>query len=247
MITDQIGPGVLRTALKAAAGAVAAAMAMTACGSQLTMGAAATFDKSRISEATLDATVVRWQRDMRAHPDVALERTDLQNRARQQVDQGMITWEQARLGLPFDPDSPARTALAGLIGFRVWDEVARQQGITIKPLQIDGFIRTNGGQRSIANQTLLLGMPVSYSRDEVRAYITRVTLLAGWGATPDQQGRLDPAVVQRLQALVGRAAEALRIKVSPRFGSFNPVQAGLALPTFRMSKPDPALNGAPQT
>lgn len=246
MITDEIGPRVLRTALKAAAGAVAAAMALTACGGQLTMGAAATFDKGHITEATLDSTVVRWQRDMRAHPDVALTRTDLQNRARQQVDQGLITWEQARLGLPFDPDSPARSALGGLIGFRVWDEVARERGISIKPLQIDGFIRSNGGQRSIDNQTLLLGLPVSYSRDEVRAYITRVTLLSGMGAIPDQQGRLDPAVVQRLRALVGRAAAALRMKVSPRYGSYDPAQ-GLALPTFRMSKPDPALNGAPQT
>lgn len=236
-----------KASLKVAAGAVCAAAVLTACGGPVKIGAAAVFASGRITTATLDTTVVDWQRDMKQHPDVIQQRATYTQQAKDQVAQGMVTWEQARLGLPFDPDSATRTALNRLVGFQVWDEVAVEQQISVTQGQVDATIAGHGGRRAIDNQMLLLGLPVSHTPDLVRSVLIRGTLLTGMGATADQQGQPDPVSQKRLSAIFVHAASTLKVKVNPRYGTYDPAQEDLALPTTMLSKGDPGLYGAPRT
>jgi hypothetical protein len=220
MITSEIGSRVFLTSFKTVALGVAAAVTLTACGSPVKMGTAAILGDQRITTAKLDQTVIDWQKQM-------------QQQGKQQGQQQQ----------PADPDSPPRSALILLIGFSIWNEVAREQHIAITPTDIDRIIAANGGQQSIDDQTLSGGLPASHSRDLVRAVLIRSSLLQRFGAVPDQQGQIDPQTQQRLADVQMQAVRTLKIKVNPRFGSFDP-NKGLGPVTYALSKADPGLNGA---
>jgi hypothetical protein len=209
-----------------------AAIALTACGAPVKMGAAAIVNDRRITTGKLDQTVVDWQKQFAKDPTAA----QLQQQAQQQGQQ-----------LPADPDSPPRSALAQLIGFDIWDEVARDQGVAITPTQVDGIIAANGGQKSIDDQTLAGGLPVSHARDLVRAFAIRSLLLERYGAVPNAQGQVDQTVLQQAQQKLAvvqtRAVRTLKIKVNPRYGKFDP-NNGLGAVAYGLSKSDPGLNGA---
>ncbi|MGI8330603.1 hypothetical protein ACRYCC_11615 [Actinomadura scrupuli] len=220
------------TTVKTVALGAAAAVALTACGGPVRLGAAAVVDGHRITTADLDRTVAAWQKQFAKDPAAA----QVQQQAQQQGQQ-----------LPADPDSPPRSALAQLIGFRIWDEVAREQNVAVTPTEIDRIIAANGGQKAIQDQTLAGGLPVSHSRDLVRAFLIRSMLLQRFGAVPNGQGQVDQQTLQQAQQkLVGAQAQALRsmkIKVNPRYGSFDP-SSGLGPVSYGLSKSDPGLNGA---
>jgi hypothetical protein len=222
---------VFLTIVKTVALGAAAAVALTACG-PVKLGAAAIVDDRRITTAKLDQTVLDWQRQFAKAPAAA----QLQQQAQQQGQQ-----------LPADPDSPPRSALAQLIGFQIWDEVAREQHITITATEIDRIVAANGGQKAIEDQTLAGGLPVSHSRDLVRAFLIRSLLLQRYGAVPNAQGQVDQQTLQQAQQkLVTTQSQALRIlkiKVNPRYGSFDP-NSGLGAVSYGLSKSDPGLNGA---
>lgn len=217
-----------RTSLKTAVGALAAGLVLTACGGPVKMGAAATVDDRRISTAQLDSTVAQWQEEFARTPRAAM----LQQQAQQQNQR-----------IPFDPDSPKRSALHQLIDFRIWDEVARQQRVTVTQGQIDRFLAGLGGPANVAPSVLANDVPLSHTNDLVRAALIQRGLLQRYGVRPDPQGQIDPATqqraIQQLEAAYTAAAKRLNISVNPRFGRFDPQRVTLNPVAYGLSKTEP--------
>jgi hypothetical protein len=215
---------VFRTVVTAAVGALLAGAALSACG-PVKMGTAATIGDERITTARLDSTVAQWRKEFDANHDAKV------------VQQ---TAEQQGQRLPFDPDSPHRSALYQLIGFRVWDEAARQQGLTVTQGQVDGLLGSAGGRSGVSATVLASGVPVRYTDDVARVVVIQQALLRRYGAAPNAQGQTDPAAqeqaVRQVSALYSGAATRLDITVNPRFGTFDPRQVSLNPVSYRLSK-----------
>jgi hypothetical protein len=220
--------------LKASAAVLAAGLVLTACGGPVKMGAAATVDDRRITTAQLDSTVARWQEEFARTPRAGL----LQQQAQQQNQR-----------IPFDPDSPRRSALYQLIDFRIWAEVARQQRVSVTQGQIDGFLAGLGGRASVAPSVLANDIPLSHTDDLVRSALTQQALLQRYGARPDPQGQIDPGVqqqaLQQLGAVYLGATRQMKITINPRFGTFNPQQVTLNPVAYGLSKTESATPPEP--
>jgi hypothetical protein len=219
---------VFRTSLKLAVGALAAAAVLTACGGPLKMGAAATIGDRRITIAQLDSTVARWQEEFARNPRAGM----LQQQAQQQNQR-----------IPFDPDSPKRSALYQLIDFRIWTEVARRQGIAVTQGQIDGFLASLGGRANVAPSVLANAVPLSHTDDLVRSALTQQVLLQRFGVRPDPQGQIDPNTQQRalqqLEAAYIGATRQMKIVINPRYGTFDPQRVTLNPVAYGLSKTEP--------
>lgn len=213
-----------RTAVTAAVGALLAGFALSACG-PVKMGTAATIGDDRITTARLDSTVAQWRKEFDANHDANLVQQSAEQRGQR---------------LPFDPDSPHRSALYQLIEFKVWDEVASEQGLTVTQGQIDGLLGGLGGPAGVSATVLASDVPVRYTNDFARVALIQQGLLRRLGAAPNAQGQLDPAVQQRVVrqvvAAYSAAAQRLDITVNPRFGGFDPRQVTLNPVAYRLSK-----------
>ena len=214
-----------RTAVTAAVGALLAGVVLGACG-PVKMGTAATVGDERITTARLDSTVAKWREEFAANRQAAL----VQQAAEQQGQR-----------LPFDPDSPHRSALYQLIGFKIWDEVAREQGITVTQGQIDGLLGGLGGPSGVSAAVLASDIPLRHTNDVARVVLIQQMLLQRYGAAPNAQGQLDLAAQQRAlrqrDAVYSAAAGRLDITVNPRFGGgFDARQVSLNPVSYRLSK-----------
>ena len=216
---------VFRRPLQLAVGALAAVVVLTACGGPVTMGAAATIDDRRITTAQLESTVAQWEKEFARTPRAGL----LQQQAQQQNQR-----------IPFDPDSPKRSALYQLIDFELWKEVARQQRVAITQGEIDRFLGSLGGPANVAASVLANDVPLSHTNDLVRSALVQNQLLQRYGAQPDGQGQIDQSTQQRalqqLEAAYVGAAKGLRIRINPRFGSFDPERVTLSPVAYGLSK-----------
>jgi hypothetical protein len=211
---------VFRTAVTAVVGALLAGVALSACG-PVKMGTAASVGDERITTTRLDSTVAQWRKEFAANRQAAL------------VQRGQR--------LPFDPDSPHRSALYQLIGFKIWDEVAREQGVTVTQGQVDGLLGGLGGPSGVSAAVLASDIPVRYTNDVARVVLIQQTLLQRYGAAPNAQGQIDLAAQQRAlqqrDAAYSAAAGRLDITVNPRFGGgFDPRQVILNPVSYRLSK-----------
>jgi hypothetical protein len=204
--------------------AVAACGALTACG-PAKMGAAATIGDQRIATSRLDSVVADWHAEFTRNPDAGQLQQQLQQQGQR---------------VPADPESPVRSALYQLIEFRVWNEVARQKGITITPSQVDQAIAVNGGDRVINANLLAADLPSRYGRDFVRSALIMRAAAQQAGATLDPRAQVDPqqqqAALRQVQQSYTDAAKALDIKVNPRYGAYDPMQVGLAPVVYTLSR-----------
>ncbi|MEO5877973.1 MAG: SurA N-terminal domain-containing protein [Streptosporangiaceae bacterium] len=186
--------------------AVAVIAALTACGSPVQAGAAATLNDSTISSAELNSAVADWQDLLKANP-----------RAREQ------------LQLAF-PESEQRSVLTNLVQIEIGKQAAKDAGITISPAEIDAVVtRLSGGrgQEAFDLGAMTIGVPPESSRDfaELVAIETRL----GAGETTDA------ARVSRVKGALVKAAEKMKVKVNPRFGSFDLSAFSLTAPTTKLS------------
>ncbi|HEU5161385.1 MAG TPA: SurA N-terminal domain-containing protein [Streptosporangiaceae bacterium] len=210
--------------MTAAVGALVAGAALSACG-QVKMGTAATVGDERITTAQLDRTVAEWRKEFDANRQAALV---------QQVA------EQRGQRLPFDPDSPHRSALYQLMSFKIWDEVARERGIAVSQGQVDSLLGGLGGQSGVSAGVLASDIPLRYTPDIARTVLIQQELLRRYGAAPNAFGQVDPSVQQRAlqqrDADYSAAARRLKITINPRFGGFDPQQVALDPVTYRLSR-----------
>ncbi|MCU1616363.1 MAG: hypothetical protein JWO98_3903 [Frankiales bacterium] len=218
---------VLRTSLRAVvigAAAVLAAGALSAC-QPVKMGAAATIGDQRITTAELDAVVVDWRSQFTRNPDAGQLQQQLQQQGHQ---------------VPFDPASPVRSALYQLVEIKVWDQVARQKGIAVSKGQVDEIISRNGGDRAVQANLLASDLPARYSREFVRSGMIIRAVAAQAGAVVTGQGPVDQQkqqdAMRQVQAAYAAAATSLRVKINPRYGSFDPAQGGMGAVAYRLSK-----------
>jgi hypothetical protein len=220
---------VLRTSFTAVAVAVvvAAGGVLTAC-KPARLGAAATIGDQRITTSELDSVVADWRAEFTTNPDAGQLQQQLQQQGHQ---------------VPFDPDSPVRSALYQLVEIKVWDEVARRKGITVGKGQIDELIAQNGGDRVLRANLLAGDLPTRYSRDFVRSGMIVRAVAQQAGAAVDGKGQVDQQRQQeglrQVQAAYAGAAKALRIKINPRYGAFDPQRGGMVPVVHRLSKTAP--------
>lgn len=231
-------PRLFGSVLRTAAAVTLAAGALTACG-QVNAGTAATVGDDRITTAQLDKTVAAWRREFQRDPQAAL----VQQYAQQQAQQ---SGGQART-VPFDLDSPRRSALYQMIDNRVWEQVARDSGLTVSRGEIDAFAAANGGRQAVVSTVLAHDLPADNADDMLRsALIERKALKQAGYDVETAQAQPDAATqakareaVGRLQALYLKAAQALRIRVNPRFGAYDPANVTITPVSFTLSKNEP--------
>ncbi len=232
MIVKEMGS---RVSTKRLIGVLGLALAVSACGGQVKMGAAATFSDSRITTSSLDDQVNTWTKEFAKTPEAG--------QARQQVE-----GQSQGSSLPYDPTSPTRTLLNWLIDFRVWDEVAVEQGITVTPAQVDNAIQAKGGQRWLDLATVALGMPRSDGPSYMRMYVIQQNVQQQIGVPSTTQGQQQltqeqvTALEKQFASIYQQAIKTVDVKVNPRYGTFPLVPNGQ--PTYALSKADPALNGS---
>lgn len=217
-------------------GALVVSTALTACGGPVKAGAAATFGGGRITTASLDQTAIDWKKQYDKNP------------AADQTRQSIAA--QATGGSSIDANSPPRNALTQLIDFRIWDEVAHQQKVTVTPTQVDALIAASGGQAKLDILTLAVGLPSNYSRDYARSFAIRQTvqraILQASGVT-SQSTSTSPEVQRAQKAYVLiylGAVKALNMKINPRYGKFNLATMALGKVEYSLSRTETGLTGA---
>jgi hypothetical protein len=227
-----IGTHVFVKSVKVMVAMLAAGAALTACGPVRT-GAAAIVAGDRISVAKLDAAVTAWGKELPKYP------------AAQQIVQQSQSQGQGQQ-IPFDPSSPQRSALHQLLDLRAWDEVAREQGITVSRGQVDSFVAENGGWPAVDANVLAQGLPTEYAEDYARTIMIQRTLLqnygAGAGQTLDQQKQQQ--IIGQVVGAYVKANRELDIDVNPRYGSFDDKQMILGPVCPRLSTPDSGTGGS---
>jgi hypothetical protein len=223
---------VFRKSLQAAVAVLAAGAALTACGPVKT-GAAAIVGDHRITTANLNSAVTQWSKELPKYPE-----------AQQIVQQAQGQQER----VPFDPASPERSALFQLIEMRAWNEVAREQHVSIAPGQIDAFVAARGGRAGLNAYVVAEGLPTRYADDYARTLLIQQSMLRRYGVVPGQA--VDQQTQQRiLDRLVGDYAGAkrsLHISVNPRYGTYDDQKMTLGPVCRQLSSPDTGTpNGSP--
>jgi hypothetical protein len=185
---------------------VAVVAALTACGSPVQAGAAATMNDSTISTADLHSAVDSWQDLLKANP-----------RAREQ------------LQLAF-PDSEQRSVLSNLIQIQIGKQTAKDAGLTISPAEIDDVVNKlsqGQGQAAFDLGAMTIGVPPESSRDF--AELVAIENKLGMGEATDE------ARVTKVKGALVQTAKDMHIKVNPRFGSFDPNNFSLAPAVTKLS------------
>jgi len=232
-----MGSRVFGKVVKVSACAVTLAAALTACGGgQMKMGSAVTFDKSRITTVNLDDDVTTWSKEF--------NKDSTANGLRKQAE------DQAQsASLPYDPTSPARSALFWLINVRVWDKAAENQGVTVTPADTDAVIDGRfGGEKNLDSYVLALGLPTSQARDFARSQAIQRGIASKAGLLPSNAAsqpteQQSAAIDKLLQVVFAQATHALNIRVNPRYGTY-PLLSQAGQVSYTLSKPDPGLNGS---
>jgi hypothetical protein len=186
--------------------AVAVVAALTACGSPVKAGAAATLNDSTISSAELNSALDSWQDLLKANP-----------RAREQ------------LQLAF-PDSEQRSVLSNLIQIEIGKQTAKDNGVTISAAEIDDVVNKlsqGQGQAAFDLGAMTIGIPPESSRDF--AELVAIENKLGIGQTTDE------ARINKVKGALVQTAKNMNIKVNPRFGSFDPNNFSLTPAVTKLS------------
>ncbi|MQY03988.1 hypothetical protein ACRB68_20350 [Actinomadura sp. RB68] len=208
--------------MKAALAAAIAAAALTGCGGgPAQAGSAAVIDDQRITVSTLDAAVREWRAQFRASRGA--------NDAR--ANPGSADPRVA----PPAVEGDLRGALSALVTFRIGDEVAKRAKVEVSDGDVDQIVAAMDRQRGARNTTLANGLPVRYTRDLARFFAIRELLVqrvAGGAPAESQQA----AQARQVVGLVMRkAAAGMKIKINPRFGTFDPAQVQIGPVAYQLS------------
>jgi hypothetical protein len=199
---------VLRRLIKASAIVIGTGLAVAGCAvTPLKMGAAAVVGNERISIATLDSQVTNLSQAAARYP-----RVDTMTAA--QRTQSTLTW---------------------LIRYRIAEELARQQGITISPAQgansLNDAIKqaeaaaATQGLTNVTRDLILVasGIPPDTSAELGRyeAISDQYLKLANGGTIPASGSAAATAADSQLNHAECLAAKALNISVNPQFGQLD--------------------------
>jgi hypothetical protein len=197
---------VLRRLFKASAIVVGVGLAVAAC-SPVKMGAAAIVGNQRITIATLDTEVTNLSQAAAQYP-AAVSLTASQRT------QATLTW---------------------LIRYQIFEEMARQAGITVSTAQGQKALNqavaaaeSAAEQQGLTNatQTLILaasGIPPNTSAELGRyeAIASQYLIIANGGTAPAAGSAAQTAAGNKLNTAECQAAKALNIAVNPQFGQLD--------------------------
>ena len=189
----------LRTSMKLSAAMAAAGIAVAACG-PVQLGAAAILGSQRISSATL--------------ADQLSDLSTAYNR------------DKGKIQLQYPVSQMPQQALSWLVRFKVRDELAVQQNVTVTPgdaqralAQINAQIRQGGSTATLPELAVANGLPPDLIPDLGRYQAIQNAVIAklDGGKLPTQS-----AAQQTLQTQFNtaqcRASKSLDIKINPQFG-----------------------------
>jgi hypothetical protein len=197
---------VLRRLIKASAVVVGVGLAVAAC-APVKMGAAAIVGNQRITIATLDTEVTNLSQAAAQYPaSVSLTAS--------QRTQATLTW---------------------LIRYQIFEEMARQAGITVSTAQGQKALNqavaaaeSAAAQQGLTNatQTLILaasGIPPNTSAELGRyeAIASQYLTIANGGTAPAAGSAAQTAAGNKLNTAECQAAKALNIAVNPQFGQLD--------------------------
>jgi hypothetical protein len=203
---------VLRRLIKASAIVVGVGLLATGCAvTPLKMGSAAIVGNQRISLATLDSEVTNLSQ---AVSQASKQYPGEVNLTASQQTQAALTW---------------------LIRYQVYEELARQQGITISPAQAQAALKqvissaeTSAAQQGLTGigQNFILaasGVPPDTSGELARyeAIADEYLKMANGGTIPTSGSAGATAAGNKLSQAECQAAKALNIQVNPQFGELD--------------------------
>jgi hypothetical protein len=198
---------VLRASMKMAVAALAAGVAVTACG-PVKMGAAAVLSDQRISASTLAAQVANLNQGYRRY--------------------------KATITLQYPVSQMPQQVLGWLIRFRVRDELAAVQGIRVTPAQVQralAQIRSQaqaspgGAVASLAQLAVANGLPPDELTALARYQAIQTVLVdrLDGGKLPTSNKALQ-ALGNQFNMAECRAAKQLDIKINPQYGRLDYAQ-----------------------
>jgi hypothetical protein len=227
---------VFRKSLKAAVCVLAAGTSLAACG-PVQPGAAAIIGHDRITVSKVDSAANQWTKELPNYPEAGQIVEEAREAQAQAQQAGRQTGQQG----PYDPSSPQRSALYQFIEIRAWDQVAREQHVSVSPGQVDAYVAAKGGRPGLDAFVVAQGLPTSYDEDYARSLLIQRVMMQRYGINPDLPVQQQPQGRQALQRLMGdytNAKRHLRIKVNPRFGEFNNKTLSLGPVCPHLSTPD---------
>ena len=223
----------LRTSIKVTAGILAVLGGLTACGT-VRMGQAAITGDQGISTATLTNEVNNLEAAYRA--------------------------SNGAVQLQFPLSQAPRQVLSWLVRFRIREEMAVRNGVTVTRADSQrarAAIEAQAQQShvSLANLAVANGLPPDLLPELGRYQAIQAALLRklDGGTLPTQQSALQ-ALSQQFNAIQCHAAKSLAIKVNPQFGrldygqlSIIPAESRLSAPQGGEPTPTPKPQQTPQS
>ena len=222
----------LRTPVKMVAAALAAGAVLTACG-PVKLGAAALMNNDRISASTLSAEVANLNTNYQKY--------------------------QGQVQLQYEVPQMPQEVLSWLIRFRVGDEMAVRNGITVTPGQVDAEQQklqqqasrsaTTGAAVPLNVLAVANGLPPDMIPDLARYQAIQNVLInrLDGGTIPtapsDQQ-----AIGRQLSKYECRAAKSLDIRVNPQWGQLDYAQYSvIAKPSTLSAEASPSPSPSPSS
>ncbi len=221
----------LRTSMKLGAAVAAAGLAVVACG-PVQLGAAALLGGQRISSATL--------------ADQVSDLSTAYNRYK------------GKIQLQYPVSQMPQQALSWLVRFKVRDELAAQQNVTVTSgdaqralAQINAQIRQGGSTATLPELAVANGLPPDLIPDLGRyqaiqnAVVTKLD-----GGTVPTQSAAQQTLQKQFNTAQCQASKSLDIKINPQFGlldysQITVVSAPPSLSATPASAPSPSPSASP--
>lgn len=217
-----------RRAAGLAAVALGGCLALTACG-PVQLGAAAIVGGQRITASTLTTQVS--------------ELTSYYNTHKPKV----------QLGYP--ASQTAQQVLAWLVRFQVRDQLAKNEGISITPGQIQRAIagitaeeKQSGQTASLTNLAVANGLPPDLINPALGKYeAIQVALISKLGGSSASSTAEQQTLSNEFNHDQCVAAKGLHIKINPQYGTLDYSQLALVPAADTLSTPEPGASPSPSS
>jgi hypothetical protein len=217
---------VLRTWMKLSAVVLAGGLAVAACGT-VKLGAAAIVGNQRVSSANLSAEVSNL------------------NAGYQQYRKG--------ISLQYPASQMPQQVLAWIVRFRVRDQLAQREGITVTPAEdqqalnaISASIRQSGSNVPLAEVAVANGLPPDMltGLGQYQAIETKLLNRLDGGKLPSGT-TAQQALENKFDKSQCLAAKSLNIQINPQFGVLDYSDFSVVLAPTTLSNTQPAASPSP--
>jgi SurA N-terminal domain len=209
---------VLRTWMKLSAAALVASLAVAACGT-VRMGAAAIVGNQRVSSTTLSAEVSNLNAAYQA--------------------------DKKQVQLQFPASEMPQEVLSWLVKFRIGNQLAQREGITVTPTDvahelnmIATQLRQSGETATLSQVAVANGLPPDQlnALGRYQAIQTKVLDRLDGGKSPSSTAG-QQALENKLDRSLCLAAKSLDIQINPQYGALDYSDLSVVAAPTTLSKP----------